>query len=275
MTGVEITIGLGVVGEGVKLAILALSEFAIAMGFASILQDIGFSVTYSKEKPDEFSQMKEEILKHPPLYPGHKNNPSFFNYTLSSNIGIYPDENLGDIYFFSEQAKEIFKTSGFKISEKIYNIPEPEPFPNQELKDGANAESKGDSIPITESDTKTNNKVDSIPITENGDLKEEGINKRNKKKNKGKKVNGGKKANRPKRVNRGKGPCGKPKLHFIKFKNKKEAYEAAKHAGKGKPIHHPHPEKGNPHFHPNYNPNDCKGLDEYILKNGVHYEYPK
>ena len=270
MTGVEIAIGLGV-EEGVKLAILALSEFAIAMGFASILQNSGFTVTYSNEKPDEFSKMKEEILKHPPLYPGHKNNPSIFNYTLSSNIGIYHDENLGDIYFFSEQAKEIFKTSGFKISEKIYNIPEPEPFPIPELKDGANAESKADSIPIIES----GNPPISIQNTENGDLKGEGINKRNKNKNKRKKVNKGKKVNRPKKLNRGKGPCGKPKIHFIMFKNKKEAYEAAKLAGKGKPIHHPHPEKGNPHFHPNNNPNDCKGLDENILKNGVHYEYPK
>jgi RHS repeat-associated protein len=36
-----------------------------------------------------------------------------------------------------------------------------------------------------------------------------------------------------------------------KFKSKKDAYEAAKHAGRGKePIHHPQGEHG-PHYHPN------------------------
>ena len=79
------------------------------------------------------------------------------------------------------------------------------------------------------------------------------------------------KNNRGKKVNRKKGPCGKPLLHFIRFKSKKAAYEAAKRAGKGgKPIHHAK-EK---HFHPNNNPNNMKGLDKNILKNGVHYVYP-
>ena len=34
-------------------------------------------------------------------------------------------------------------------------------------------------------------------------------------------------------VGRGAGPSGKPLLHFPKFKSRKEAFEAAKLAGKG------------------------------------------
>lgn len=71
------------------------------------------------------------------------------------------------------------------------------------------------------------------------------------------------------------GPSGKPALHFIDKSSKKEAYEAAKHAGKGEPIHHSNPSNGKPHYHPNNNPNDSKGLDKNIKKDGTHYTYPK
>jgi RHS repeat-associated protein len=40
------------------------------------------------------------------------------------------------------------------------------------------------------------------------------------------------------------GPSGKPVIHLIRHKSKKEACEAARHAGKGKPMHHPHPKGG-------------------------------
>ena len=71
------------------------------------------------------------------------------------------------------------------------------------------------------------------------------------------------------------GPSGKPSLHFIDKSTKKEAYEAAKHAGKGEPIHHANPSNGKPHYHPNNNPKDSKGLDKNIKKDGTHYTYPK
>ena len=71
------------------------------------------------------------------------------------------------------------------------------------------------------------------------------------------------------------GPSGKPALHFIDKSTKKQAYEAPKHAGKGEPIHHANPAKGKPHYHPNNNPKDYKGLDKNIKKDGTHYTYPK
>ena len=67
---------------------------------------------------------------------------------------------------------------------------------------------------------------------------------------------------------RGIGPSGNPKLHFPKYKTKKEAWEAAKRASKGgqDPIHHENPEVGERHYH---------AADENgaTLKNGVHYGY--
>ena len=71
------------------------------------------------------------------------------------------------------------------------------------------------------------------------------------------------------------GPSGKPALHFIDKSTKKQAYEAAKHAGKGEPIHHANTTVGKPHYHPNNNPKDYKGLDKNIKKDGTHYTYPK
>ena len=110
---------------------------------------------------------------------------------------------------------------------------------------------------------KTKNKEESIPITENGNPS---IN------NKSPKKKGEKSKNRE---NRKTGPSGKPMEFFIKFKNEKEAYEAAKQAGKGEPIKHAHPKKGDPHYHPNKNRNDHKGLEENIQKDGRHYCYPE
>ncbi len=113
-----------------------------------------------------------------------------------------------------------------------------------------------------------------IPITGNAnpaDNNEEEPDKEDEKENKSKKGKKEKKGKKGRKVNRKKGPSGKPLLRFIRFKTRKAAYEAAKRAGKGgKPIHH----AGEKHFHPNDNPNDMKGLDKNILKNGDHYCYP-
>ena len=130
MTGAEIAIGISIGSEIVDLAILALSEFAISMGFAYILKDSGLTVTPIEEKPNDNSKMIEDIPKNPsPTYPEHKNNPYFFDYTLSSDIGIYANENLGDIHFFSDKAKEILVNSGFIVTKKVFNVPEPEILP--------------------------------------------------------------------------------------------------------------------------------------------------
>ena len=129
-----------------------------------------------------------------------------------------------------------------------------------------------EAINPSNANVKTENKEESIPNIEF----ENPINNKNKtpKKNGGK----GKKENRKrgeKRENRKKGPSGKPMEYFIKCKNKKQAYEAAKKAGKGEPIKHAHPKKGNPHYHPNKNKNDHEGLEENIQKDGTHFIYPK
>ena len=127
------------------------------------------------------------------------------------------------------------------------------PFEKAKKKDKAKDKTKANAIPKNENANPSNNNED------DSDKEDEKKNKSNDKNNRGKKVN------------RKKCPCGKPLLHFIRFKSKKAAYEAAKHAGKGgKPIYLAK-EK---HFHPNNNPNDMKGLDKIILKNGVHYVYP-
>ena len=72
--------------------------------------------------------MKEEILKSPPYIQTIK-IIHFLITHLCSNIGIYSEENLGDIHFFSESTKEIFESIGFKVRKKIYKIQEPESFP--------------------------------------------------------------------------------------------------------------------------------------------------
>ena len=143
-----------------------------------------------------------------------------------------------------------------QMIEGLYNFEDISlPFSNAKTKDKAKDKTKANviPIPITEKANPSNNSE------EDPDEEDE---KENKSKDKGKKR---------KKVNRKKGPSGKALLNFIRFKSKKAAYEAAKRAGKGgKPIHH----AGQKHFHPNNNPNDMKGLDKYILKNGDHYCYP-
>ena len=130
MTGAEIAIGLSIGSEILDLAILALSEFAISMGFAYILKDSGFTVTPLEEKPNDNSKMIEDIPKNrSPTYQEYKNNPYYFDYTLSSNTIIYGNENLGDIHFFSDKAREILETSGFIVTKKVFNVPEPKIFP--------------------------------------------------------------------------------------------------------------------------------------------------
>ena len=141
-----------------------------------------------------------------------------------------------------------------QMIEGLYNFEDISPlFSNAKTKVIAKDKAKANVIPITEKANPSNNSE------EDPDEEDE---KENKSKDKGKK---GKKEIRKK------GPSGKALLNFIRFKSKKAAYEAAKRAGKGgKPIQH----EKKKHFHPNNNPNDMKGLDKYILKNGDHYCYP-
>jgi len=61
------------------------------------------------------------------------------------------------------------------------------------------------------------------------------------------------------------GPSGRPKLHRPRLPSDKAAEEAARHAGKGEPIKHANPNKGNPHYHPT----DASGKKIP----GTHFEY--
>lgn len=61
--------------------------------------------------------------------------------------------------------------------------------------------------------------------------------------------------------------AGRFAIHVIKFATRKAAKDAARNAGKGKPMHHPTPKKGDPHFHP---------VDKNGNKiPGPHYTYPR
>jgi hypothetical protein len=51
------------------------------------------------------------------------------------------------------------------------------------------------------------------------------------------------------------GPSGKPQVNQVDHPNVKSAKDAARASGKGAPIKHPSPKKGEPHFHPT----DVKG----------------
>lgn len=64
------------------------------------------------------------------------------------------------------------------------------------------------------------------------------------------------------------GPSGKPMQHFIQKNNRKDALEAAKQQGRGRPPIH-HNEKGRKsHFHPS-------NSDGTIRKDGSHFQYGK
>ena len=132
MTGAEVAIvSIGI--KGIDVAILALSSFAISMGFQYILKTAGFEVRHLAEgKKVDIPKMIEEIQENYPKikeYMKYKYRP-FLDYTISSNIGLYHDENLGDIHFFpgNINIKDIFASVGFKITPKEF-IPEPEAFP--------------------------------------------------------------------------------------------------------------------------------------------------
>ena len=132
MTGAEVAIvSIGI--KGIDVAILALSSFAISMGFQYILKTAGFEVRHLAEgKKVDIPKMIEEIQENYPKikeYMKYKYRP-FLDYTISSGTGIYHDENLGDIHFFpgNINIKDIFASVGFKIIPKEF-IPEPEAFP--------------------------------------------------------------------------------------------------------------------------------------------------
>jgi len=133
MTGAEVAIVSIGIGEIANAAIWAVSSFAISMGLLSILEDTGLEIKTLKEgKKDDIPQMVDEIIQNFPkckVFMKNKNRP-FLDYTISSNIGLYSNENLGDIHFFpgTVNIKEIFESVGFKITPHEF-IPEPETFP--------------------------------------------------------------------------------------------------------------------------------------------------
>jgi RHS repeat-associated protein len=63
------------------------------------------------------------------------------------------------------------------------------------------------------------------------------------------------------------GPSGRPKRHHTQHTTKKAAKDAAAKAGKGKPMNHPSPRRGGPHYHPT----DLNGKK---LQGGQHFGYP-
>ena len=132
MAGAEVAIvAIGI--EGIDAAIWALSSFAISMGLTFILKDAGFEFRQLTEgKKDDIPKMIEEIQENYPKIKEYmrNNHRPFLDYTISSNIGLYHDENLGDIHFFpgNINIKDIFASVGFKITPKEF-IPEPEAFP--------------------------------------------------------------------------------------------------------------------------------------------------
>ena len=133
MTGAEVAIvAVGI--EGIAdVAIWALSSFAISMGLTYILEDVGFEFRHLAEgKKNDIPKMIEEIQENYPKIKEYmrNNHKPFLDYTISSNIGLYHDENLGDIHFFpgNTNIKDIFASVGCKIT-PIEFIPEPETFP--------------------------------------------------------------------------------------------------------------------------------------------------
>ena len=64
------------------------------------------------------------------------------------------------------------------------------------------------------------------------------------------------------------GPSGKPKIHEVDSPTRKGAKDAARSAGKGTPVEHTNPTRGNPHFHPT-------GADGEKIPSSPHYTYPQ
>ena len=64
------------------------------------------------------------------------------------------------------------------------------------------------------------------------------------------------------------GPSGRPAVHDVDFSTKKGAKDAARNAGKGAPVQHPSPTRGDPHFHPT-------GADGEKVPGSPHYNYPE
>ena len=62
-----------------------------------------------------------------------------------------------------------------------------------------------------------------------------------------------------------------PRLHFIKKKSRKEAYEAARHyPGSNGVMYHPHNTSDNlPHFHPTYDYGGKRKIP------GIHFQFPR
>ncbi|KAL0489663.1 isomerase YraM [Acrasis kona] len=68
---------------------------------------------------------------------------------------------------------------------------------------------------------------------------------------------------------RGKGGSDKPKIHHIQHNSKKDAREAAGHAGQGKPIHDSTGSKSG-HYHPTDKNNE---KIKHGQQGGTHYDY--
>ncbi len=62
------------------------------------------------------------------------------------------------------------------------------------------------------------------------------------------------------------GPSGKPQINTVQKSSRKAAKDAARNAGKGSPVLHNNPVKGNSHFHPT----DGKGKK---IPNSTHFEF--
>ena len=63
------------------------------------------------------------------------------------------------------------------------------------------------------------------------------------------------------------GPSGKPQVDRVEHSTRKAAKDAARQEGKGAPVNHPSPTRGNKHFHPT----DSEGKK---LPGSTHHEYP-
>jgi RHS repeat-associated protein len=63
------------------------------------------------------------------------------------------------------------------------------------------------------------------------------------------------------------GPSGKPMIHQINHSSRKKARDAARNAGDGRPMQHPSPRRGEPHFHAT--------KKNKKVKDGTHHNYPE